>query len=122
MRNTATLALIPLFLQIGTLSAHPHHHHVDVIVETPQPTYIAIAAPAPIIVSGVPPAPIVETITAAPQPNYVCIPGTWEWNGRWVWRSHQWVARPHADAVWEPGHTRWSDHHNAYVWEKGHWR
>lgn len=120
MKKNAILALVPLFLQIGTLLAHSHHTHV--IVETPPPVYIAVVAPAPIIVSGAPPAPIVETVTAAPQPNYVCIPGTWEWNGRWVWRSHQWIARPHADAVWEPGHTRWSDHHNAYVWVKGHWR
>jgi hypothetical protein len=122
MKKTVIFSLIPLFLQVCALSAHSHHQHVDVIVETPQPAYIAVAAPAPIIVSGNPPAPILETITAAPQANYVLIPGNWEWNGRWVWRSHKWVARPHAAAVWEPGHTDWSNHHNAYVWHKGHWK
>lgn len=120
MRKTLTLVIIPLFLQGSTLLAHSHH--VDVIVAAPQPIYIADAAPAGVFVSGPPPASIVETITAAPQPNYVSIPGSWEWNGRWMWRPHQWLARPHSGAVWEPGHTHWSEHHNAYVWRKGHWK
>ncbi len=114
--------LIPLFLKVCALSAHSHYYHRDVIVEAPQPAYIAIDTPAPIIVSGFPPAPILETITAAPQANYVSIPGCWEWNGRWVWRSHKWVPRPDATAVWESGRTHWSNHHNAYVWHQGHWK
>jgi hypothetical protein len=29
--------------------------------------------------------------------------------------------RPHAKAMWVPGHWQWSRWHHRYVWVQGHW-
>lgn len=116
------LSMSLLVLTANTLAAHYHHEHVNVVVETRRPEYIAVAPVAPVVVMTPPPAPIVEAAIPCPGENYAYIPGYWGWNGQWVWQSQAWVVKPHASAAWEPAHYRWSHHHQNYVWAAGHWR
>ena len=81
----------------------------------------ANAAPAnAVVVPQAPPPPPVETVVAAPGPDYVWIGGEWEWNGGWVWVGGHWGYPPHPHAVWIGGRA-WHDH---YGWhhERGYWR
>ena len=77
------------------------------------------------------PAPIVETIPAAPAADYHWVPGHWVWRprlGQWVWNRGHYVVgvvpampaavvetvpvSPGAGWYWVRGH---------YVWERGGW-
>jgi outer membrane lipoprotein SlyB len=78
-------------------------------------------APATTTVISQPPPPApVDTIVAAPGPDYVWIGGDWIWNGGWVWRAGYWGYPPHPHAIWVRG-AWWHDHHG---WHRtpGHWR
>jgi hypothetical protein len=71
--------------------------------------------------SQAPPAPQVETVVAAPEPDYTWVNGEWVWNGAtWVWVSGRWVLGPYPHAIWVS--TRWE--YGSYGWHRmpGHWR
>jgi WXXGXW repeat (2 copies) len=73
-----------------------------------------------IYVQTAPPAPIYETVPAAPGPNYYWVGGYWTWNGyRYVWTHGHYATVPYAGAVWHPGH--WAHNRSGYYWRPGHW-
>ncbi|HLX25473.1 MAG TPA: YXWGXW repeat-containing protein [Candidatus Cybelea sp.] len=75
------------------------------------------SAQAYIYVQTAPPAPIYETVPAAPGPGYVWVGGYYRWNGnRYVW-VHGHYAR-HAGR-WCGGHWRHGAH--GYYWVNGAW-
>ena len=73
------------------------------------------------VASQAPPTPQVETVVAAPGPDYVWVNGEWIWNGAtWVWISGRWVLGPYPHAIWVSA--RWE--YGPYGWHHvpGHWR
>ena len=95
------------------------------------PAAVAVALPTgptvyepveqqPVDVDVAPPAPVVETRTAAPGGGAVWIPGYWRWHqGRHHWMSGRWSAPRHGHH-WEPA--RWSRHGHRWAYEPGRWR
>jgi outer membrane lipoprotein SlyB len=79
----------------------------------------AASSTTTVVYQAPPPAPV-ETIVAAPGPDYVWIDGEWLWNGRWVWVGGHWGYPPYPHAIWV--HGSWS--RDAYGWRgsPGHWR
>jgi hypothetical protein len=45
-----------------------------------------------------PPLPPVETVLAAPGPDYVWVDGEWVWNGHWFWVGGHWLHPPYPHA------------------------
>jgi hypothetical protein len=79
------------------------------------------ASPSPIVVNEAPPPPHVEIVRNAPGPQYVWIPGFWEWKNRWSWMNGHWEIEPHPGAVWVPG--RWIRRSGGgWTWVRGYWR
>jgi len=90
----------------------------------PPPAYVVQPAPGPVgaevEVGGPPPAPIVETVTVAPDPAFIWVGGYWAWNGRWVWSPGHWDRPPYRGARWYgPRYVYRGGHH---VWVRGGWR
>lgn len=123
------------FCLVNFLYGHSHSHvevvvhsHPNEVIIHSQPTEIIAVAPAaptvvtPIVVSSLPPAPIVEAAVPSPGENYTYIPGYWAWNGQWVWQKQTWVIKAYPGAVWDPPHYHWSQHHGSYIWKPGHWK
>jgi hypothetical protein len=83
-------------------------------------------APAPTFASNksiireAPPAPQVEVVSSTPGPEYVWVPGCWEWRGSWHWVGGHFAVTPYPDARWVPG--RWTKREQSYVWIRGYWR
>jgi hypothetical protein len=73
-----------------------------------------------LVVSATPPAPQVEVVGEPPGPDYVWIPGVWQWQGNWVWRSGHWTVRPRPNVAWIGG--RWVRRNDGWVWIRGYWR
>jgi len=94
---------------------------VNYMINTPS-TAGAAAPAGNVVVQQAPPPPPAETVVvAAPGPEYVWIPGEYEWGGiTWVWVGGHWGYPPHPHAVWVVGRA-WRDH---YGWhhERGYWR
>jgi hypothetical protein len=111
MTKLIVLAAALLF-KLAPLAAHTHTVVVEEVVPTTQV----------VVVNEAPPAPIVEQACPCPGSNYAYVEGHWEWNNQWVWKTQQWVIKPHSGACWEPAHWHWSHHHHGYVWEAGHWK
>jgi WXXGXW repeat (2 copies) len=91
------------------------------------PPPVVMSTPPPysgevIIADSAPPPPMVETVYAAPGPDYVWIGGHWGWQGRWVWLAGRYERHPHwhPGGGWEAGH--WDHRDRGYVWVEGHWR
>lgn len=67
-----------------------------------------------------PPPPRQETITVAPSPTMVWVPGAWERTpDQWFWTDGKWVAPPFRKAYWTPGY--WQHLGGQYHWLPGHW-
>lgn len=86
--------------------------------------HIAAQPPAPVVVTSPTyvevPAPRQETITIAPSPTTVWVPGSWERTpDQWVWSDGRWVAPPFRRAYWAPGY--WQHTGGRYQWQPGHW-
>src|ERR1043166_3668067 len=75
---------------------------------------------AEIVVNEPPPPPVYESVTVAPGAGYVWIPGTWVWEGRWVWSAGHWTRPPHRHAVWVGPH--YEHRGGSYVYFRGTWR
>ncbi len=66
------------------------------------------------------PPPRQETITVAPSPQTVWVPGSWERTpDAWSWVNGQWVTPPFRRAYWAPGY--WQHVGGQYQWLPGHW-
>ena len=73
-----------------------------------------------VTVTEAPPAPIYETVTISPGPDYIWIGGVWAWHGRWVWETGHWGRPPHPGAVWMPH--RYEYRNGVHVFIRGGWR
>ena len=73
-----------------------------------------------VVVTEAPPAPMVETITLSPGPNFVWVRGAWLWQGRWVWQTGHWVRPPRPGAVWVEH--RYENRSGVHVFIRGGWR
>lgn len=84
-------------------------------------TAAIIPAAAQVYVQTAPPAPIYESVPAAPGAGYYWVAGYWEWNGyRYVWRRGYYAETPYSGAAWVPGH--WVHNGYGWYWRAGHWR
>ena len=72
------------------------------------------------VVTVNPPAPHVEVVGAPPGPEYVWMPGVWQWHGNWVWAPGRWGVPPRPNAVWITG--QWSRTGQGWTWIRGYWR
>jgi hypothetical protein len=73
------------------------------------------------VAPGAPPPVPYEAVPPTPGPQYVWVPGHWQYAyNRWVWIRGEWVLAPYAGAVWVPGH--WARRAYGWVWIPGHWR
>jgi hypothetical protein len=73
-----------------------------------------------IIVTSLPPAPLVEERTPQPRPSTVWIAGYWHWNGlQYAWIPGHWEASPHVGASWRA--PRYVKVESSYVYEPGTW-
>ena len=81
--------------------------------------FISVPGGAQVVyVQVAPPAPLVETIPAAPGAGYAWVPGHYRWNGSsYVWlRGHY----DHHAGRYCGGH--WGHSHNrGYYWVEGRW-
>lgn len=84
------------------------------------PNTVPPAPPTTVQVDDGPPPPQAESAVAAPGPGYVWVPGSWEWQGRWIWLGGYWAWPPHPAAVWVEGY--WV--RSPYGWHRvpGYWR
>lgn len=77
----------------------------------------AIPASAQVYVQIAPPAPIVETVPAAPGAGYTWVAGYYRWNGtRYVWVHGHYERH---GGHWCGGH--WRHAAGGYYWVEGHW-
>jgi hypothetical protein len=69
-----------------------------------------------------PPAPIVEgPYGVAPGPDFIWVPGFYDWDGgSWAWRHGGWRRRPHPRDQWVP--PRWEHQRNGYRRTGGGWQ
>ena len=75
---------------------------------------------AGIYVQTGPPAPIYESVPAAPGPGYYWVPGYYRWDGyRYTWVHGRYAYPPYSGAVWRPGH--WVQSPHGWYWRPGHW-
>jgi hypothetical protein len=82
---------------------------------------VEVAAPvAEVEVGGAPPAPVVESVTVAPDPAFIWIGGAYMWRGGWVWEPGHWARPPHPGAIWVPH--RYVFRNGRHVWVRGYWR
>ena len=73
------------------------------------------------VVGDGPPAPLAETVVAAPGPGFVWVDGYWGWTGgRWEWSGGHWARPPHRGAVWV--HPSYYVRGGRHVYHPGHWR
>jgi hypothetical protein len=84
---------------------------------------VSFAQAPPLVTSPAivePPPPQQETITIAPSPQTVWVPGSWERTpDQWLWVDGKWVAPPFRRAYWTPGY--WQHVGGQYQWLPGHW-
>jgi hypothetical protein len=87
---------------------------------TVPPSPPALAVGNEVVVAQAPPMPVVETMTIAPGPGFVWIPGVWAWRGQWVWDRGHWAHPPEAGAIWVA--PRYEDRNGTRVFIQGGWK
>jgi hypothetical protein len=85
-------------------------------------TYQAPASQADteVVVEQAPPLPEVETMTIAPGPGFVWVPGAWSWRSEWVWDQGHWAHPPQPGAVWVS--PRYEARDGKHVFIRGGWK
>jgi hypothetical protein len=77
--------------------------------------------PGVVYADAPPPAPLDETVTVSPGPDFVWIGGGWVWGGgRWDWERGHWDRPPHPGAHWVPHHYEYRNGRHTFV--RGRWR
>ncbi len=80
-----------------------------------------VAVGGEVVVNEPPPAPVEETVIAAPGPGFIWIGGFWGWNGgHWHWERGHWARPPHHGAVWVAPH--YYHRGGRHVWVHGGWK
>ncbi len=89
---------------------------------------LALVAPATsfasvhVSVSIAPPPLLVYEQPAVPGPDYVWMPGYWDWDEEYedyYWVPGTWVLAPRPNYYWTPGYWAWID--SFFVWHGGYW-
>jgi YXWGXW repeat-containing protein len=82
---------------------------------------VSVPAARGVVVSGPPPAPIVEERPLAPGVGSLWVAGYWHWTGlQYTWIPGHWEARPPPGVVWvAPRYVRTE---RSYFYEPGGWR
>ena len=73
-----------------------------------------------VVVTEAPPAPVVETVTISPGPEFIWVGGCWEWRSHWVWEGGHWARPVRPGAVWVPHH--YERRGGVHVFIRGGWR
>lgn len=110
MRKNTLLRRLTLFIALATAA---------VSVGCLGPPYVQ--GGLAIVVDVGPPAIHPEVRVLAPGPEFLWVPGYWDWSERnWLWVSGSWQRPPHAGARWAAPRYR----HRAGRWSyyRGHWR
>jgi hypothetical protein len=82
---------------------------------------VAVPPPRGVIVSGPPPAPIVEMRSQAPGAGAIWVTGYWHWTGmQYTWIPGHWEVAPPVGAVWVG--PRYVLSGGVYVYQPGGWR
>jgi hypothetical protein len=94
---------------------------VDFMINTPSAIggTSEVTPQATVVTTDPPPVPV-ETVVAAPGPEYVWLGGEWAWNGGWIWVGGHWGYPPYPHAVWVSG--RWDRGPRGWHRAPGHWR
>jgi outer membrane lipoprotein SlyB len=96
---------------------------IDFMINTPSTiggtSEVAPQASTTVVSASPPPAPV-DTVVAAPGPNYVWVDGEWIWNGGWVWRAGYWAYPPYPHAIWVRG--GWWHDYRGWHRAPGRWR
>lgn len=74
-------------------------------------------------VGGPPPGIRAEVAVTSPGPEYVWVPGYWDWaaaRADWVWVPGVWQRPPHRRAVWVA--PRYHNRRGHWAYTHGHWR
>ena len=105
----------------ATVNAPPQ----GVVVGTPvgmglPPPAMAVPPPVQTVVTMAPPAPVNESPTAAPGPNYTWVPGFWNWNGnQYTWTGGHWEQPPAPAQAWQA--PQWDRDGQGYRFRPGRW-
>jgi len=122
IRNSHTVYHLSAADIIDLRNAGVSNTIIDYMINTPATagTSASSAPQTTTVVSDQPPPPPVDTVIAAPGPDYVWIDGEWIWNGRWVWMAGHWGYPPYPHALWVRGY--W--YRGPYGWHRtaGYWR
>jgi hypothetical protein len=74
-----------------------------------------------VIVSGPPPAPIIEARSQPPAAASVWVSGYWHWTGmQYTWIPGHWEVEPPMGVMWQP--PRYVLSGGVYVYQPGGWR
>ncbi len=87
------------------------------------PPPVVVGEPPPggeVVVAEPSPAPLVESVTIAPDPTYVWVGGVWVWRGGWVWQPGHWAHPPRHGAVWIAPHYVYRG--GRHYWVRGYWK
>lgn len=74
-------------------------------------------------VGGPPPGVHADLQVTSPGPDYVWVPGYWDWNlgsGEWFWAPGVWIRPPHDHARWVA--PRYDHHRSHWKYQRGHWQ
>jgi hypothetical protein len=93
IRNSRTVYHLTTADIIALKNAGVSERVIDYMINTPTQLESAQVAG---VVGPTPPAPLPETLMAAPGPDYVWVGGAWLWLGdRWSWRHGYWHRPSH---------------------------
>ena len=92
----------------------------SILIAAVLPFYAGCVVPEEEVDAPAPPPDQVEVVPLSPDPGYIWVGGSWEWNNRWTWEQGHWAPPPHPGAVWVRG--SWSGAHGHRVWTHSHWR
>ena len=82
---------------------------------------IGVGQRAPVYIQEGPPPLRHEVVYAAPEPNYVWMPGHWFRSGNsWSWYPGYWEYPPRTNAEWSSGH--WVKSRDGWMWSEGSWK
>jgi len=119
----AGIVVVSLFMTAGCRHRRVVYVREPVVVPgepAVMPGEPAVISGEEVVVTEAPPSSQEEVVGISPGPEYIWVPGWWEWHDRWVWKSGRWMIGPHPRAHWVPGH--WTRHGHTYVWRPGYWR
>ena len=107
VRNSRTVFHLTANVIIDLKDSGVSNQVIDFMISTPNSIAGSTPVPepqtSPYTVQTPPPAPIDETPSPTPGPDYAWVDGDWVWNGGWVWVDGHWSLPPFPHAFWFHG-------------------